>query len=434
MIDRNEPSRDMLTGLANRAGAMTRIAKWQAKAAAEGEAAPIHAMLIGIGRIATVNLAYGEAAGDGALSEIARRIDHFAADEFETGGFLAARLDGGKFLLTACEPCSRERWQWLGEALADSLAHPIAAAEGAGVVRLWPRLSLIRLAPGEAADSLLDRLAHSLDTAQRVHGKRLFWADQTAEVPGRGAAQLEVDLLAALNRDEIEICFQPQYSLSDGTLVGAEALARWQHPDLGLVGAGPLFEIAERADHVAQLSRHIAERALTKAAAWPRHLRMSLNITPADLASTSFAESFTGLLKNCGFPADRLTLELTEQVLLSDIEQAGEALGELRAAGMRIALDDFGAGFCNFRYLKVLPLDTLKLDRAMIEGIAEDPRDLAVLRGIIAMARALGLSLVAEGIETEAQRKVAKREGVEVVQGFLTGKPVGAEDFLKLTR
>jgi EAL domain-containing protein (putative c-di-GMP-specific phosphodiesterase class I) len=249
---------------------------------------------------------------------------------------------------------------------------------------------------------------------------------------GLRAAELEADLLAALDRGEIEVMYQPQYTLPGDALAGAEALARWRHPRFGLIGAGALFAIAQRADHVAHLSRHIAEVALAEGAGWPPKMRLSLNVTPADLASAGFAEQFGNLLEACGFAPGRLTLEITEQVLLGDLEQAGATLGALKRMGVRIALDDFGGGFCNFRYLKLLPLDALKLDRSMIEGIDRDPRDREVLRAIVAMARALGLAVVAEGIESEAQRATVEAEGCALYQGFLRSTPLPPAEFRAL--
>jgi predicted signal transduction protein with EAL and GGDEF domain len=422
--------RDRLTGLPDAVGARAQLAAWAGETSDRGGA--VHAMLIGLGRFDAVNLAYGEAAGDGALVEVARRMSHFAEDEFAPGEWFAARIGGGKFLLAAREACSRERWQWLAEALAEAVAHPIGEIDdAAGIVRLWPRIALLRVLAGEGPDAAFDRLAHVLDRAMGRHGSRVHWVDGNDSVPGRRGALLEADLLAALDRGQIEVVFQPQFALADDRLVGAEALARWKHPELGQIGAGPLFAIAERADHVAPLSRTIAAQALAAASAWPDHLRLSLNVTPADLAAGSFAREFLALADSCGFPAERLTVEITEQVLLGDLERAARALAALARQGMRIALDDFGGGFCNFRYLKILPLDYLKLDRSMIEHLAEDPRDLAVFRAIAALARALALELIAEGIETEAQRARAAREGAAFYQGFLRAVPMSGSDFIR---
>lgn len=424
--------RDSLTGLPGSVFARAQLAAWRDDACARGGA--VHALLISLGRFDAVNLAYGEAAGDGALAEVARRLLHFAEDEFDEGAWCAARIGGGKFLLAAREACSRERWQWLGEALADAVALPIVESEGTGTLRLWPRVALMRVLPAEGPEVVFDRLGEALHRAGERHGSRVVWADSAAVPRGLAGAQLEADLLGAIDRDEIELFFQPQFALPKDRLIGAEALARWQHPQLGRIGAGALFAIAERADHVAQLSRHIAGRGLELASGWPAGLRMSLNVTPADLAAGGFASEFAALVQRSGFDPARLTLEITEQVLLTDLEGAARALRPLKALGMRIALDDFGAGFCNFRYLKILPLDYLKLDRAMVDGVADDPSDLAVLRAIVALARALDLQVIAEGIESEPQRDLVAREGCSFYQGFLRAAPLESGEFLRFVQ
>ncbi|MFN3517652.1 MAG: EAL domain-containing protein [Novosphingobium sp.] len=413
---------DALTGLPGREAARARLGDWL-----DG-GKPVHALLIGLRRFDAVNLAYGSAAGDAALAEVAARLRHFAHGELD-GAWIAARGGGGQFLLLATEACSRERWQLLAAQILDALARPIAV--GGATLRLSPRGALLRSLGGEEAESLLDRLSQTLASAMAAPARRLAWADGEAIRAGRSAAQLEADLLHAIDRREIEVVYQPQWSCADDSLTGAEALARWNHSRLGRIGAGALFTIAERADHVAQLSHHIAQAALAGAQGWPAHLRLSLNVTPNDLARGDFAEDFARLLAASRFPPERLTLEVTEQVLLADVAQAALALERLSAQGTRIALDDFGAGFCNFRYLKLLPLHYLKLDRSMIEGTG-DPRDLAVLRAIGAMAGALDLAVIAEGVESEAQRALASAEGCAIYQGFLRARPLGAEEFRAL--
>jgi len=231
------------------------------------------------------------------------------------------------------------------------------------------------------------------------------------------------DLADALTADAIELLFQPQFRSSDGALAGAEALVRWEHPDHGVLAGDALVAISQSGGIARRLSRHIARASLAAAAKWPDHLRLSINVTAMDLFDRTFGEELLAMIADADFPAGRLTLEITEQALVADLDRSAERLKHLADAGIHIALDDFGAGFCNFRYLKVLPLHALKLDRSMIEGVASDPRDLAVLRGIIAMARALDLSVIAEGIETEEQRDVAVREGCDVLQGYLPGRP-----------
>jgi len=421
--------RDPLTGLIGVDAAARQIAAWQDGAAGEG-APPVHALLLRLRRFSSVNLAYGAAAGDRALVEVATRVSQFFDQEFGQDR-LVARAGGGAFLVAAAQACSRERWEWLAEELARLIAHPIAD-RGGGILRLRPRMALLRAGPGETPERMLGRLADALDRVQEQAGRFLLWVDGASVFGNRRAQQLEADLLGALDRGEIEVLFQPQFAAQDSRLVGAEALARWRHPELGRMGAEALFAIAARADHVAPLSRHIAQVALAAAARWPEPLRLSLNVTAADLAAADFAHEIERAVAASGFTPGRLTLEITEDSLVLDLERSGRQLERLTEIGIRIALDDFGAGFCNFRYLKCLPLRALKLDRSMVEGIVESERDLAVLRGILAMARALDLAVIAEGVESEEQRAAVAREGCTTWQGFLGAPPLGAEEFAAL--
>lgn len=239
-------------------------------------------------------------------------------------------------------------------------------------------------------------------------------------------------LREAIAADAVSLRFQPQFTAQGGALAGAEALVRLDHAALGELAGDALFALAAKGGEAVRLSRRVTRRALAEASTWPGHLRLSLNVTAADLACEDFAEDLADALDASGFPACRLTLEITEQALVEQSGRSARALGGLRANGIRIALDDFGTGFCNFAYLKTLPLDALKLDRSMIAGITEDDRDLAVLRGIVAMARALGLTVIAEGVETEAQRAVIAAEGCAVWQGFLGGAPMAPQEFVRL--
>jgi EAL domain-containing protein (putative c-di-GMP-specific phosphodiesterase class I) len=252
--------------------------------------------------------------------------------------------------------------------------------------------------------------------------------------PGVSAGALEADLLSALDRREIEVLFQPQFSCLTGAVVGAEALARWRHPSLGEIGARDLFAIAERAALVAPLSRHVVARALEDAATWPEGLTLSLNITPEELGDPRFAADFAALIGRSDIAPQRLMLEITEDLLLRNLAQAASALKALRGLGFRTALDDFGAGFCNFRYLRELPLDALKLDKAMVEGVPGDATALAVLRAMLQLGKALGLAVYAEGIESEIQRAAITAEGCDYWQGFLRAQPMPSESVVALAR
>lgn len=423
---------DELTGLGGLVHLRETIAGWRKEWRASARPCPINAMLVSLGRIDTVNVAFGETAGDLALVEVARRMRHFAGDELESDTWLATRLVGGNFLLIARAEMSVDRWQWLAEALADALAAPIANPTGESSLRLWPRISLMKWGESDDVDIMLDRLSEVSARLRMSSGRRIAWSDGAMDSVARTHIELEADLLAAIDRDEIEILFQPQFSLADDRIVGAEALARWQHSIVGEIGADMLFQIAERADHVAQLSRHVAERALEKARDWPADLQLSINITPSDLAADNFASDFTLMAKRSGFPLSRITLEITEHVLVAETERVDRMLQRLKQLGVSIALDDFGAGFCNFHYLKVLPIDSLKLDRSMLAGVIENGRDRAVFRAIIGMAKALDLKVLVEGVETEEQRAFIAAEGCSYYQGFLRAAAVQKSQFAEL--
>tara|TARA_A100001391_G_scaffold48774_7_gene29120 strand:+ start:18302 stop:19603 length:1302 start_codon:yes stop_codon:yes gene_type:complete len=417
---------DPLTGVCNAKAALQQLGEWQT-GADPGQVAPIHAMLLSLKRFSAVNLAYGEVAGDRALVEVAGRIAAFARAEFGHE-WLVARVTGSTFLIAAMEAASRERWQWLAEELALDIARPLASIEAPAPVRLWPRMALLRAVAGESPERMVTRLGEALESGRHNPGKRFCWVDGTRSLPGRSAHELEADLIGALGRDEISIVYQPQFCSRTGAMVGAEALARWEHPTLGRIGPSAMLAIAERADHIGQLSRHIVRKALLGAREWPPHLNISLNVTSADLATSDFATVLADTASEAGIAPERVILEITEQALVIELDRSAQRLQELADRGMQIVLDDFGAGFCNFRYLTMLPLTGLKLDRSMIENLAEDTRDLAVLRGIVAMARALDLYVVAEGVENPAQKLIVSAEGCVKWQGFLGARPMTASE------
>lgn len=341
------------------------------------------------------------------MAAAAERIAAWARDAY--GEAAIVRRDGTEFVVLTPSPLSPETVA----ALDRSLARPFDA-DGAPA-SLGIRIGAAVATPGEDLGALLARARHALG---RPSG--------SAADGGRLDA-LAADLHRAIERGEIAIRFQPQVAVATGAIVGVEALARWDHPEHGGLGADDLFAAAERADLGNALSEHIQRRALDEAAAWPSalaRLRLSVNVTAADLARPGFAEAFLARVDESGMARGRVTVEIVETGLIDDLDRAAAILARLRGAGCRIAIDDFGTGYSSLAYLKALPIDYLKIDRSLTRDISGCERDRVIVRGVIAIARSLGLETIAEGVETEAERALLAAEGCDLYQGFLCSAPV----------
>jgi EAL domain-containing protein (putative c-di-GMP-specific phosphodiesterase class I) len=311
--------------------------------------------------------------------------------------------------------------------LVEALARPFMS--GDHVISLSCRVGVVGSAPGDDSASLLRRASAALVEAKSGESGPIRVIDAGSRSEAAFGDQLEIDLRRALDEDQIEILFQPQVAITSGRIVGAEALARWRHPTFGELGAHTLFNVAERSDYLAQLSDHVQRKAITAAAAWPDtlgRLRLAVNITAADIVRPGFASQFLELVEASGFDPRRLTVEVTEGGLIEDLNAAAYLLARLREGGLRVAIDDFGTGYSSLAYLKALPLDYLKIDKRLCEDITGSPRDRIVVRGVIDMARSLGLSVIAEGVETQEQLDLLAQEGCNLYQGFLCSRPVEA--------
>jgi diguanylate cyclase (GGDEF)-like protein len=421
-----DPERDddALTGLPS----SDRIRAWVDDRLAD-ESAPdprCSLLMLGIMRFSLVNAAFGRTTGDAVLQGVARRIER-VIDRLSLGNAMIARTAGSEFTIALGPPVTADSAELIANRLVESVSWPFVSGES--LIPLSCRVGIAAIDADGRRDAgiLFQRAAAALAAAK--HGDtglvRALDADSEAEAHRRN--QLEIDLRRALDNDQIDILFQPQVDIGTGLVMGVEALARWRHPQLGELGAVPLFSTAARSDFVVQLSTHIQQRALQLAAAWPdvmNKLRLSVNVTAADIARPNFVEDFLGRVDEAGFPRDRLTVEVTESGLISDLAGAAALLARLRSAGLRVAIDDFGTGYSSLAYLKALPLDYLKIDKTLAEDITGSTRDRIVVRGVIDMARSLGLSVITEGVETTAQLSLLAREGCNYYQGYLCSPPV----------
>ena len=412
--------RDPLTGLAD--GHAVRA--WLAAHLAQDGERPVIMLLLSVSRYDAINAAFGRPVGDAVLQAAARRIE--GRTEPDGRRILVARMAGAEFAVLLGDPATLGDGRFLAGELVEAIGRPFMS--GDHVVTLGSRAGVAASQPGDDAAALLRRVSLALAEARQPDSAPVRVLEEGVESTTEREDRLEVDLRRALDRDEIEILFQPQVSVTSGEIVGAEALARWNHPDHGELGAATLFGVAGRSDYLDVLSDHVQRKAVGAAAAWPEALgglRLAVNITAADIRRPGFAAQFLALVRESGFPPERLTVEVTESGLIEDLAGAAALLAELRAGGLRTAIDDFGTGYSSLAYLKALPLDYLKIDKRLSQDIAGSTRDRIVVRGVIDMARSLGLGVVAEGVETEEQLGLLAQEGCTLYQGFLCSRAVG---------
>lgn len=370
------------------------------------------ARVLAIGGIDAVNRQQGWGVGDALLRAVERRIERAVRDAGVARAALA-RLGGTEFAVLLPHGADAG----LEAALAQALARPFVAGSTMVTLTLQQAFDVARA--GEDGTALLDRLRETLPDAPSD--------DATERRPSDDARSLATGIRRAIDRGEIAIRFQPQVDLLSGAIVGVEALARWQHPDRGELGAELLFAAAAHAGLAGALSGHVQQLALRIAAGWApplAALRLSINVTAEDIAQSDFADTLLACADASGFPRDRLTVEVTESGLIAELGEAAGLLATLRAAGCRVAIDDFGTGYSSLAYLKALPLDYLKLDRRMTQDIVGSHRDRVVVRGVIDMARSLDLTIIAEGVETVEQRDALATEGCQLYQGFLCAEPL----------
>jgi diguanylate cyclase (GGDEF)-like protein len=420
--------RDPLTGLEDGHGAR----RWLEARMTAGEG--IVLLVIGLSRFDSINAAFGRGVGDALIRSVARRVERLAR-QGSASRRLVARIAGAEFAIGLPAPASIAEAEMLATELIGAISRPFVAGEH--VVTLAARVGIATADPGSGDAGALLRHA-SLALADARDGEtarvRVFSAGQeTRQAEDR---RLELDLRNALDEDRIEILWQPQVSVSSGRITGVEALARWKHPVLGELGAEALFAVAERSDYMIELSAHVQRKAIAAASAWQgklSRLRISVNVNAADMAQPGFGARLLALAEREGL-RERLTVEVTESGLIEDLGAAAALLAELRAGGLRVAIDDFGTGYSSLAYLKALPLDIIKIDRSLVQDIAGSARDKIVVRSVIDMARSLGLQVVAEGVETEAQLTLLAQEGCNLYQGFLCSAPIDAASLAALVR
>jgi diguanylate cyclase (GGDEF)-like protein len=412
---------DELTGLANRRALLDTAARVLATASARRPAA---LLLLDLDGFKEVNDSLGHTAGDHLLRQIGPRLQPALRP-----GELLARLGGDEFAVLLPE-AGLDQAQERAERLRKLILQPFPVED----IRLHVGVSIgVATAPVPAAtvQEMLRCADVAMYTAKSAgEGVHVYVPDPHGGSSDRLRTMEE--LRTALDGDQLVVHLQPQISLTDEHVVGVEALVRWNHPVRGLLSPAELLPAAEQAGLLRPLTDTVLELALTATTRWWQHARVpvSVNLSAANVNDLDLPSKVAAALRRHGLPPEALTLELVEDTLMADPERGREVLAELRRLGVRTSIDDYGTGYSSLAYLRHLPADELKLDRTLTFDVGSDPRAAAIVEHTVALAHALGLRLVAEGIEDAETGAALARLGCDIAQGFAIARPMPVEEFL----
>jgi diguanylate cyclase (GGDEF)-like protein/PAS domain S-box-containing protein len=407
---------DPLTGLANRA----RFEEHLAHASRDGEQA---VLFIDLDNFKTVNDSLGHAAGDQFLGEVARRLSSCVRV-----GDMVARMGGDEFAVLVSGSDAKMRAPRIAERILREMAAPIEVARRA----ITPSASIGIACGGDVqnAQEILRDADLALYEAKRSGKGRAQLYRPVMHAAALEALELETDMRLALENGQFELFYQPLFRLTDGGLIGYEALMRWQHPARGLLGPGTFIQLAEETGLIVPLTRWALSAACQQAAIWNRPgfgpLEVSVNLSLVNLEDSEILDDVAHALKTSQIAPEHLVLEITESTVMREHDMGREILDDLKKLGVRLALDDFGTGYSSLSRLSELPFDSLKIPRPFIERITHDDQDFALTQGIVDLGHHLDLTIVAEGIETSSQLGSVRAIGCELGQGFLLAKPARA--------
>ena len=415
---------DALTGLANR----TRLQEFldaKLKAAPTSEQ-PLVMLCMDLDRFKPINDLLGHAAGDQVLNAVSKRLAECVRNED-----LVARIGGDEFVLILSQIGSQSNVEALCQRLLSSIERPM---EIDGHQTYVSASIGIAMAPNDALES--SELLRYADIAlyEAKVGGRATWRFYSGEMNNKiiERRRLETDLRSAIEHGELRLYYQPRYRLTDGQMVGAEALVRWQHPERGLVSPDTFIPIAEQTGLIIPLSNWVISTACQQATQWPADLFLSINLSTIEFKGGNLVERIEKALVDSRIRPSRVELEITESVMLEDAAGALAQMHALKALGVRLAMDDFGTGYSSLSYLRTFPFDGLKIDRSFLsrmEGIEEDK---AIILAIVDMGRTLSLTVTAEGIETAEQLDMLKAISCDEGQGYFLSKPLDVEAFTEL--
>jgi diguanylate cyclase (GGDEF)-like protein len=406
---------DALTGLPNRALFYDRLG--QALNRVGRHSAAVAVLFLDLDRFKLVNDSLGHGAGDGLLVSVAERLSNVLR-----AGDTAARFGGDEFVIL-CEDVSGERQAIaIAERIADELDAPFSVGSDEVFVHTSVGIALAT-EPGARPEALIrDADAAMYRAKERGGGVYEVFDDQMRE---RAVRRMETEnaLHRALDRGEFVMHYQPIVQMATGALYGVEALARWQHPQRGLVMPGEFIEAAEETGLIITLGAWAFEAACTQSAAWGGGVLLSVNLSARQCGHPDLVATFAEVLRRTRADPASICLEITETALMEDVEASTATLTALKELGLTLSLDDFGTGYSSLRALQHFPVDVVKIDRSFIAPIEHDPQEAAIVAAVISLSHALGLRTVAEGIETIAQVDRLRALGCDLAQGFYFAKP-----------
>lgn len=415
-------SHDPLTGLANRGSLNAALQEILARDDEHKQEAAL--LLIDLDRFKVINDALGHGVGDALLIEVASRLREAVGDKG-----LCARLGGDEFAVVLTAPridpvdvarrivSEVARPQTFGGMRADCSA-------SVGVRRIW-----VEDFDGEAILRHADLAMFDAKALGPGHIVEFNWS---MDVDAQERVQLERELQDALAGNQLRLDYQPLFDVRTGRIAGLEALMRWDHPMRGAIAPGRFIDIAERSGLIVSLGEWVIRTALETAARLAPSIRVAVNVSPLQLRSTNLASVFLQALAATGVDPRRIDVEITESVMLSDSEANLAVLDQLRRIGLNVSLDDFGAGYSSFSYLRRFQFSKLKIDKSFADAMDDGGSTLEIVRSIVSLARALGMKTVIEGIESEHQMAAVRELGCDEVQGYLLGRPTALAALLQL--